>query len=92
MDELKKKKKYYFPYKIFSMERKSKSQTNIFEKDVSSLNSMYLNNKKNTEINNYVTKLKSTILSNKIFSKYMDNYVGQTKDFVLKIQVIQYIP
>ena len=84
MDKLKKKKKYYFPYKIFSMERKSKSQTNIFEKDVSSLNSMYLNNKKNTEINNYVKKLKSTILSNKIFSKYMDNYVGQTQDFCFK--------
>ena len=84
MDKLKKKKKYYFPYKIFSMERKSKSQTYIFEKDASSLNSMYLNNKKNTEINNYVKKLKSTILSNKIFSKYMDNYVGQTQDFCFK--------
>ena len=32
MEKLKKKKKYYFPYKLFN-ERKSKSQANIFEKD-----------------------------------------------------------
>lgn len=81
MEKLEKKKKYYFPYKIFNVESKSKSQTNII-KDNLTLNSH--NSKNRNRINDYVKKLKSTILSNKIFSKYMDNYIGQTQDFCFK--------
>ena len=84
MEKLKKKKKYYFPYKIFNVERKSKSQVNIFENNKKTLSSTKLINQKNREVNNFVKKLKSTILSNKIFSKYMDNYIGQTQDFCFK--------
>ena len=84
MEKLKKKKKYYFPYKIFNVERKSKSQTNIFKNDNIILNSSNVINKKTIEVNNFVKKLKSTILSSKIFSKYMDNYIGQTQDFCFK--------
>ena len=83
MEKLKKKKKYYFPYKLFN-ERKSKSQANIFEKDKPTFISTKLISHKNNEVNNFVKKLKSTILSNKIFSKYMDNYIGQTQDFCFK--------
>ena len=83
MERLKKKKKYYFPYKIFSIESKSKSQTNII-KDKLTLNSLNSINKNGIKVNDYVKKLKSTILSNKIFSKYMDNYIGQTQDFCFK--------
>jgi len=84
MEKLKKKKKFYFPYKIFNVERNSKSQTNIFSKEHSTINSTNLINKKTIEVNNFVKKLKSTILSSKIFSKYMDNYIGQTQDFSFK--------
>ena len=84
MEKLKKKKKYYFPYKIFNVERKTKSQENVFEKDNSKINSVNLVNRKNVEVNNFVKKLKSTILSSKVFSKYMDNYIGQTQDFCFK--------
>ena len=84
MEKLKKKKRYYFPYKLFNLDHKSKSQTNIFQRNISPLHSIYLNSKKNMEVNSFVKKLKSTILSNKIFSKYMDNYIGQTQDFCFK--------
>ena len=84
MEKLRKKKIYYFPYKIFSVEQKSNSQANIFYRNHLSLNSINNINKKSNEVNNFVKKLKSTILSNKIFSKYMDNYIGQTQDFCFK--------
>ena len=84
MEKHKKKKKYYFPYKIFSVDRKNKSQGNIFEKDNRAINTLNSTTKKNVEINSFVKKLKSTVLSSKIFSKYMDNYIGQTQDFCFK--------
>ena len=84
MEKLKKKKKYYFPYKIFNLDNKSKSQPNLFENKISALNIICSNNKKNDEVHGFVKKLKSTILSNKIFSKYMNNYTGQTQDFCFK--------
>ena len=84
MEKLKKKKRYYFPYKIFNLENKSKSQPNLFENKISSLNIVCSNNKKNDEVHGFVKKLKSTVLSNKIFSKYMNNYTGQTQDFCFK--------
>jgi len=83
MEKLKKKKKYYFPYKIFNVESKSKSQTNI-TKDNLTLNPLNTKTRNGIKVNDYVKKLKSTILSNKIFSKYMDNYLGQTQDFCFK--------
>ena len=83
MEKLKKKKKYYFPYKIFNVESKSKSQTNITKNHLI-LNPLNSKNKSGIKVNDYVKKLKSTILSNKIFSKYMDNYIGQTQDFCFK--------
>ena len=84
MEKLKKKKRYYFPYKIFNLENKSKSQPNLFENKISSLNIICSNHKKNDEVHGFVKKLKSTVLSNKIFSKYMNNYTGQTQDFCFK--------
>ncbi len=85
MEKLKKKKKYYFPYRIFNFEHKAKSQINIFERNNnSSLNSINIPNTKTTQVNKFVKQLKSTILSSKIFSKYMDNYIGQTQDFCFK--------
>ena len=83
MEKLKKKKKYYFPYKIFNVESKSKSQTNI-TKDNLTLNPLNTKTRNGIKVNDYLKKLKSTILSNKIFSKYMDNYLGQTQDFCFK--------
>ena len=83
MEKLKKKKKYYFPYKIFNVESKSKSQTNITKANLI-LNPLNSKNRSGIKVNDYVKKLKSTILSNKIFSKYMDNYIGQTQDFCFK--------
>ena len=84
MEKLRKKKRYYFPYKIFNVEHKSNSQTNIFDRYNLPLNPTNYLNKKTKEVNNFSKKLKSTILSSKIFSKYMDNYIGQTQDFCFK--------
>ena len=83
MEKLKKKKKYYFPYKIFNVVSKTKSQSNI-TKDNFFLNPLNSKIRNGIKVNDYVKKLKSTILSNKIFSKYMDNYIGQTQDFCFK--------
>ena len=84
MEKIKKKKKYYFPYKLFDIERRTKSQISLLRRAnlAPNISPMNINNK--IGVSNYSKKLKSTILSSKIFSKYMNNYVGLTQDFCFK--------
>ena len=84
MEKLKKKKKYYFPYKLFDIEKRAKSQVSLFKTIDKAPFSSPLISKNKLGIYNYSKKLKSTILSSKIFSYYMDNYLGQTQDFCFK--------
>ena len=84
MENIKKKLKYYFPYKIFDVERRSKSQISIVKSASMASLSTPLKITKNIGICNYSKKLKSTVLSSKIFSAYMQNYIGQTQDYSFK--------
>ena len=84
MENLKKKKKFFFPYSIFDIKRRSKSQISIFKNEENFPNSSPLNLKHRLGIYNFSKKLKSTILSTKIFTHYMDNYLGQTQDYCFK--------
>ena len=92
MEKIKKKMKLYFPYKLFDIEGRSKSQISLFKRpDIAPISSpMGMNNKKG--VNNYSKKLKSTILSSKIFSQYMNNYVRLTQDFSFKSPSNTYYP
>ena len=81
---MKKKIKYYFPYKLFDIERKSRSQISLFRRADLAPKTSPLNLKNRLGIYSYSKKLKSTILSNKIFSKYMNNYIGLTQDYCFK--------
>ena len=85
MEKIKKKMKLYFPYKLFDIEGRSKSQISLFKRpDIAPISSPMGNNNKKYGVNNYSKKLKSTILSSKIFSQYMNNYVRLTQDFCFK--------
>ena len=84
MENIKKKIKYYFPYKLFDIEKRSKSQLSLIKNiKVQPLTAPF-NLKNKVGIFNYSKKLKSTILSSKIFSSYMENYTGQTQDYCFK--------
>ena len=84
MENIRKKLKYYFPYKIFDIERRSKSQISIVKSASMTSLSVPFKIKKNIGACNYSKKMKSTVLSSKIFSAYMKNYIGQTQDYSFK--------
>ena len=84
MDKIQKKIKYYSPYKLFDVERRSRSQLALFKRPNLALNSSLLSTKNKIDFYNYSKKLKSTILSSKIFSQYMNNYIGLTQDYCFK--------
>ena len=84
MENNKKKVKYYFPYKLFDIESRSKSQISIFKRQNLPPNTSPFNRNDKIGVYNYSKKLKSTILSNKLFSQYMNNYIGQTQDYCFK--------
>ena len=68
MENIKKKIKYYFPYKLFDIEKRSKSQLSLIKNiKVQPLTAPF-NLKNKVGLFNYSKKLKSTILSSKIFS------------------------
>ena len=84
MENNKKKVKYYFPYKLFDIESRSKSQISLFNRQNLPPNTSPFNRNDKIGVYNYSKKLKSTILSNKLFSQYMNNYIGQTQDYCFK--------
>ena len=92
MDNIKKRKKYYFPYKLFDIERRSKSQISLYRNANMAPNSSPLTIKTKLGIYNYSKKLKSTILSSRIFSSYMENYTGQTQEYCFKSPSITFYP
>ena len=92
MDNIKKRIKYYFPYKLFDIERRSKSQISLYRNVKMAPHTSHLNNKTKLGIYNYSKKLKSTILSSKIFSSYMENYTGQTQEYCFKSPSITFYP
>ena len=92
MENIKNEIKYYFPYKLFDIEKRSNSQISIYKnaKEVPFSSPISLKNK--LGIYNYSKKLKSTILSSRIFSSYMDNYTGQTQEYCFKSPSITFYP
>ena len=84
MDKILKKNKYYSPYKLFDVEKRSRSQIALARRPNLALNSSLLNTKNKLDFYNYSKKLKSTILSSKIFTQYMNDYFGLTQDFCFK--------
>ena len=92
MENIEKKIKYYFPYKIFDIERRSKGKISIVKSASMSSLSTPLKIKNNLDVCNYSKKLKSTISSTKIFSGYMQNYIGQTQDYSFKSPYNIYYP
>lgn len=84
MENLKKKIKLNFPYKIFDIESRSKSQISLIRRSNRHQCTSPMNRSDKLNIYDYTKKLKSTILSSKIFSHYMANYLRQTQDYSFK--------
>ena len=92
MDKILKKNKYYSPYKLFDVEKRSRSQIALARRPNLALNSSLLNTKNKLDFYNYSKKLKSTILSSKIFTQYMNDYFGLTQDFCFKSPSTSFYP
>ena len=92
MESIKNERKYYFPYKLFDIEKRSNSQISIYKNAKEAPFSSPISLKNKLGIYNYSKKLKSTILSSRIFSSYMDNYTGQTQEYCFKSPSITFYP